>query len=557
MLYEIQCDRFISNGQPRPPIRFHSGLNVVLGGRNADNSVGKSTFMLIIDFAFGGDTYKTSQTALHVGNHLIKFTFKFCEDFYYFSRDLVNANTVNVCDANYNVQSTLSIDDFRKKLRELYAITLRNGSFRGIVGPYFRIAEIGNYNSLRPLHAFPSQKSNDAIVALEKLFDEYWHIEEYREALKGKEIKLKAHKDARKQALLPNSVTTKKAYKENDAEIERLEKELSDLTMQADRNLSKEDMEEADQVSEIKGKITALKRKRTRLKSQLETVKLNINDSIGYVQGEFSELQEFFSDVNLRKIAEIEAFHAKLSAILKQQMQDEALRLSVLITATTEDIQALEEEQRSHGSLATMSKSFLDTFSQFQQKIDVLKSQNKAYDDSKAFEKDIKDAKQALKDAEDSILRKIESTINSQMTRYNDIVYNQARKAPVISLFDGTKYEFITPDDTGTGTSYKSLIVFDLSLLMLTQLPALIHDSLIFNDIGYEPLEKIMELYTQSQKQIFIAYDKKEAPTKAIQAVLDVSTILQLSTGGNELFGTNWSKKKPDEKSEMRKENTE
>ena len=96
MLYEIQCDRFISNGQPRPPIRFNSGLNVVLGGRNADNSVGKSTFMLIIDFAFGGETYAKSQTALHIGNHLIKFAFKFAETLYYFSRDVVNANTVNV-----------------------------------------------------------------------------------------------------------------------------------------------------------------------------------------------------------------------------------------------------------------------------------------------------------------------------------------------------------------------------------------------------------------------------------------------------------------------------
>ena len=544
MLYEIQCNRFISNGQPRPPIRFHNGLNVVLGGKNADNSVGKSTFMLIIDFAFGGETYPKSQTALHIGNHLIKFAFKFAETFYYFSRDIVNANMVNVCDANYNVQTTLSIDEFRKKLRELYEITLRNGSFRGIVGPYFRIAEIENHNSLKPLHAFPTQKTIDAIVALEKLFDEYWHIEEYKDALKEKEKKQKAHKDARKQSLLPNSVTIKTAYKKNVAEIERLEKELEELTQQADRDLSKEDMEEADQVSEIKRKIAALKRKHTRLQSQLNAVKLNVSGGIGYVQGEFSELQEFVPNANLRKISEIEVFHEKLIAILKQQMEYETLRLSALITAATDEIQVLEEEQRSHGSLAIMSKAFLDKFSQYRQQIETLQQQNKAYDDAKTFEDDIKAAKQALKDAEESILQNIESTINSQMTRYNDIVYSQTRKAPVISLFDGTRYEFITPDDTGTGTSNKSLIVFDLSILKLTQLLALIHDSLIFNDIGYEPLEKIMELYTQSQKQIFIAFDKKEAPTKTIQDVLDSAVILQLSTGGNELFGENWGRKK-------------
>ena len=96
-------------------------------------------------------------------------------------------------------------------------------------------------------------------------------------------------------------------------------------------------------------------------------------------------------------------------------------------------------------------------------------------------------------------------------------------------------------------TSYKSLIVFDLSILKLTQLPTLIHDSLIFNDIGYAPLEKIMELYTQSSKQIFIAFDKKEAPTKAIQKILDSASILHLSSDGNELFGENWGRKKKDE----------
>lgn len=56
-----------------------------------------------------------------------------------------------------------------------------------------------------------------------------------------------------------------------------------------------------------------------------------------------------------------------------------------------------------------------------------------------------------------------------------------------------------------------------------------------------------MELYTQSSKQIFIAFDKKEAPTKAIQKILDSASILHLSSDGNELFGENWGRKKKDE----------
>lgn len=66
----------------------------------------------------------------------------------------------------------------------------------------------------------------------------------------------------------------------------------------------------------------------------------------------------------------------------------------------------------------------------------------------------------------------MESTINEQMVRFNDLIYETKRKAPVLDLDGGTKYEFYTPDDTGTGTSFKSLILFDLSVLMHSKLPA-------------------------------------------------------------------------------------
>lgn len=59
MLYEIECDKFARkiDGKlvPRGPITFHEGLNTVLGDKKAENSIGKSTFLLALDFCFGGD----------------------------------------------------------------------------------------------------------------------------------------------------------------------------------------------------------------------------------------------------------------------------------------------------------------------------------------------------------------------------------------------------------------------------------------------------------------------------------------------------------------------
>lgn len=52
MLKEINCPQFI-----KPTIIFTKGLNSILGDDVSTNSIGKSTFLMIIDFVFGGNTF--------------------------------------------------------------------------------------------------------------------------------------------------------------------------------------------------------------------------------------------------------------------------------------------------------------------------------------------------------------------------------------------------------------------------------------------------------------------------------------------------------------------
>ena len=78
MLYEIWSDKFRTggkDGQIRPAIRFHSGLNTVLGTQTRSNSIGKSTFLMIIDYVFGGSDYLDTDAHVFVGEHEIYFTF--------------------------------------------------------------------------------------------------------------------------------------------------------------------------------------------------------------------------------------------------------------------------------------------------------------------------------------------------------------------------------------------------------------------------------------------------------------------------------------------------
>jgi hypothetical protein len=54
MLKEIRCDKFAPNHQV---IKLNEGLNTVLGSSSGTNAIGKSTFLWVIDYAFGGDRY--------------------------------------------------------------------------------------------------------------------------------------------------------------------------------------------------------------------------------------------------------------------------------------------------------------------------------------------------------------------------------------------------------------------------------------------------------------------------------------------------------------------
>ena len=57
MLVEVWCDKFMKYGKMREPISFHAGLNAILGDDNGSNSIGKSTFLMVLDFVFGGTDY--------------------------------------------------------------------------------------------------------------------------------------------------------------------------------------------------------------------------------------------------------------------------------------------------------------------------------------------------------------------------------------------------------------------------------------------------------------------------------------------------------------------
>ena len=156
----------------------------------------------------------------------------------------------------------------------------------------------------------------------------------------------------------------------------------------------------------------------------------------------------------------------------------------------------------------------------------------------------IEEAKENTKIAIKDELALLQKKINDKMEALNRYIYNDDSESPVISISeDGKKYEFFTPYDSGAGTSCKGLILFDLAILEMTVLPALIHDSDIHKRIEDYSFGKILDLYQKSGKQVFISMDRQETFSSEIAKKLEDAEVLYLSGNGNELFGKDWKKK--------------
>ena len=73
------------------------------------------------------------------------------------------------------------------------------------------------------------------------------------------------------------------------------------------------------------------------------------------------------------------------------------------------------------------------------------------------------------------------------------------------------------------------MIAFDISMLNITELPMLIEDSMIFKNIESHTNEKLINLFTQQDKQVFIAMDQIGLLDKSTQKKLREHCFIRVS----------------------------
>lgn len=546
MLTEIYCEAF---GEQKE-IRFFSGLNVIQGYSDEldgnGNSIGKTNMLKIIDFAFGGQYYPDSNDDVirHVGDHDIYFTHMFNGKEYHFFRKATDHSKVFCCaDDKYIPTSEITVKDFCDWLLEQYKIKNLQLSFREIVGLYTRIWNKPNKEINRPLYLHNAQTVADSIISLVKLFGKYDPIQELYEQDKYLKKRHNVFTNAVNYHLL--EVPSKQEYNKIKQELAEIHRTLQILKA----NISATSSENSGQLSEQNDQLyeqrSLLLTQQGRAKRALQRCRKNMTQLAPPSENIFLQLTEFFPEVDLGRIKEVQGFHNQLRLVLSDELKAEEEKLQHTLEKISLELKENDQRIQKLTGLTTQVENAMEQMLELAAKQEQLQNQLSIYEDNNMEAAQKVETGKALAQILGTTTFEIQTQVNAKILEYSGDIATSNSKAPELNL-TAKNYKYGVEDNTGTGKAYTDLLLFDIAILSLTQLPILIHDSFLFNNIDDLTKQSFIRLYNRFQnKQIFISLDQFYGKDdEEINQILFNSTRLTL-TGHNMLYGQDWRKSKP------------
>ena len=556
MLVEVWCDKFISNGKVRKPIRFHAGLNAVLGDDNGSNSIGKSTFLMILDFVFGGTDYvkKCVDVQENVKEHTICFAFDFDGQNYYFSRNTVDYNKVVQCDSEYQALpdgEPLSLQKYGEFLCEKYGLSAEGITWRGAIARFIRVYKRDTLDEERPLRSSKDETAADAIKGYMRLFDRYSSVEAQINQAKKVEDEKEAFRKSIQQYHHVRAAKNEKEKVANETRIAELERQEQELAVNNNKGLLDLDSMTARRLSDLTESLINYRRQRAQIQTQLNAVRRDMTGQKRSFKKTFADLERFFPNENFYTLEEIERFHQKLSKILEEEYAETEKNLATTYALLNNEIVRIQEQITEIKNVPNVSQAILKEFARITTELNNLKQANENYDELERLKKIATDYAETRDAVIADELLAIESTVNQQMREISLTILSDATHLPpVLRLEKLNKYTFYTPNDGGTGAQYRGLITFDLANMGVAPVPFVVHDSVLLKNIERPVFSAIIRVYydqKQKGKQVFMSYDTLDAYDKETRELVEENAVLQLSPGGNELFGWAWNKEEQHE----------
>lgn len=378
MLCEIRYPSFDkrTKAKEQNTIFFHTGLNLICGGNEGDNSIGKTTFLNIVDFVFGSEHYPTEDVLENIGHHKIEFKFDFGNEFYFFYRLTQNPGVVIKCDQNYRKISEMRIENFRSFLAARYGLDQTGLSLRDALHCYVRI-----YNKKRALLLDPIKTQGDrkskSLERLLKLFGKYEEIADALNKKNASEEERNAYRNAVKYNVVEMISKTQK--KKNDEQIKLLKQELEKYESENQIGFYDAETTTNELILHLKTELSKLKRQRHQIKVSLSLIDQNYDIISSKMKDKLADLHEFFPEVELRKIEEIENFHNGLKAILSPNIEAAQKQFHQTLKELDSKIEKLTQDLTNSIPKNRLSKFLFKQYAKTVQEIELLTIKNNAY----------------------------------------------------------------------------------------------------------------------------------------------------------------------------------
>ncbi len=551
MLVEIQCDKFIKHGEIREPIQLHPGLNTVIGDDNGSNSVGKSTFLMILDFVFGGKDYvnKCFDVQENVGEHSINFTFIFDGKPYHFSRSNVDYRHVLRCDEHYvplQEDSQMTLEQYHSFLAEKYGTQVEEDlTWRGVVSRFIRVWKRDTLDEERPLKAAKDEKAESAIKRYMQLYGKYASVEAQIKQAKAAEEERDSFKKSQEYKHI-RAAKNKPEYDDNENRIIVLKQQEQELAEQSSKGLLDLDSFQAKHLSELDDQLRRYRRERARVQTQLNAIRREMTEGKKSFKKTYSDLERFFPGIEFKTIESIERFHQQLAKVLGDEFKETEKDLATTYVMLGNEIARIAKEAEEIKKIPNVSEAILKEYAKITTELNNLLDANKNYNKMNELNALVAEYTETRDRIIQNQLLSIETTVNQKMREISiQLLKDEQHMPPVIRMEKLNKYTFNTPNDGGTGAQYRGVITFDLANMNLTPLPFIVHDMQMLLHIEKKVFAEIIKAYDAQKtigKQVFIAFDRLDKYDTETREAMNTNCVLELSPGGNELFGRAWNK---------------
>ncbi|MBO8332371.1 DUF2326 domain-containing protein [Pseudomonas aeruginosa] len=525
MLKQIKCNLF-----NHKQIDFHDGLNIILGDDEAKNSIGKSSALLVIDFAMGGTSLLVDDAGVikALGDHSYDITFEFKGEPLFVRRSTERPDIVDVCDSNYIKHDEMSLEAYREHLKRLYGLSGLENTFRSIVSPFARIWNKGESDPDHPLAGASKEKLSAGIFRLLDLFERTSDVSVERAALQILKDKKDLMKRSMTAEIIPRITTTQ--YRSNQKLIKDNAQAISDLKDNFAGAITAYEALFDEKLREIQQSKNELIKQRSLTSARREKLQRDISGLSPRLTANIALVAEFFPEADLERLQQVEQFHKKIGKLVSRELKNELEALLNQESEINESITDLDQKIKLALNLkGTPTDLFAKVF-ELKEVTDKAREENKFFEQKTSIDESEAASKARLDAIYDQIFLSIESSINSELEEFNKIVYGPERNPSQLRIKNAKSYSFTSPLDTGTGKSYAGLVGFDIAVLSLTNLPFIIHDSMIYKNIEISATENIIRILSAfKKKQIFLAFDEAKKFNTETQKTLQSNKVLQLN----------------------------